>query len=129
MAGDEPGAGMTAPQAGEIVDLAALIEEHAYITSVDVCGFCGDSECDGIGCIACIDPDLAGGGDNWHYDRMENLHDLLRQGQAWRVMQTLRCAGADPLDALVLAASSLAGANNQRPWPPADGEHYGRSNP
>lgn len=99
------------------VDLEALADEYAYITSVDICCFCGDSECDGIGCIAGIDPDAAGAGDNWHYKRLDELHSLLRQGQAWRVMQTLRTAGADPMDALVVAASALANANNQRAWP------------
>lgn len=102
----------------ESVDLAALADEHAYITSVDVCCFCGDSECDGIGCIASIDPNEAGAGDDWQYERMERLHRLLRQGQAWDAMQALRLAGADPLDALVVAASSLASASNQAPWPP-----------
>lgn len=102
--------------------LAALADEHAYITSVDTCCFCSDGECDGIGCIASIDVERAGGGDPVHLESLENLHELLRQGQAWRVMQTLRMAGAEPLDALVVAAAALENANNQ--WPPyfTDGE-------
>lgn len=97
--------------AGECVDLSALADEHAYITSVDVCCHCGDSECDGIGCITAIDPDRVE-----DHEALEDLHELLRQGQAWRVMQTIRLAGADPLDALVLAAAELERASNV--WPP-----------
>lgn len=50
----------------KILDVAARVdalrEEHSYITSVDGCCFCGDCECDGVGCIASIDPDAAGAG-------------------------------------------------------------------
>lgn len=91
-------------------DLDVLREEHCYITSVDGCCHCGDCECDGIGCIANLDPD-----DNSDYEAMENLHELLRQGQAWRVMRTLIQAGASLLDAYALSAGELARASNQAP--------------
>lgn len=93
--------------------LDALRDEHCYITSVDVCCHCGDCECDGIGCIAGIDPDAAGAGDGDHYERLENLHQTMRDGQAWRVMQALLEAGEQPLVALMLAQEALAVANNQ----------------
>lgn len=88
--------------------LDALREEHCYITSVDGCCHCGDCECDGIGCIAGIDPD-----DGEDYDALENLHTLLREGQAWRVMQAILQAGEQPIVALMLTHEALAYANNQ----------------
>lgn len=47
--------------------------------SVDVCGWCGDSECDGIGCIALLDPN-----DERDHEAIEQLHAWLRRG---RVME------------------------------------------
>ena len=44
--------------------------------SVDVCGWCGDSECDGIGCIASLDPNDAA-----DHEAIEQLHCWLRRGQ------------------------------------------------
>jgi len=43
--------------------------------SIDVCAWCGDSECDGIGCIAGLDPER-------EEDRevIENLQDHIRAG-------------------------------------------------
>lgn len=47
-----------------------------YCPSVDVCGWCGDSECDGIGCIASLDPD-----NPQDSEAIEQLHNWLRRGQ------------------------------------------------
>jgi hypothetical protein len=44
--------------------------------SIDVCAWCGDSECDGIGCIASLDPDT-----DADHEAIEQLHDWLRRGQ------------------------------------------------
>ena len=51
-------------------------DNELYCPSVDVCGWCGDSECDGIGCIASLDPD-----NEEHRDEIERLHGWLRRGQ------------------------------------------------
>lgn len=51
-------------------------DEH-MIPSVDVCAFCADGECDGIGCIASLDPD-----NPEDHDTIELLHTLLRAGAA-----------------------------------------------
>lgn len=32
-------------------------DNELWCPSVDVCAFCGDSECDGLGCITDLDPD------------------------------------------------------------------------
>lgn len=85
----------------------ALRDEHAHVTSCDGCCHCGDGECDGIGCIAVLDPD-----DERDHDAIDNLHALLREGQAWRVMRAVIEAGADPTAALLLAEEALAHANN-----------------
>lgn len=50
--------------------------------SVDVCAWCGDSECDGIGCIASLDPN-----DVDHHPQIEQLHDWLRRGQLHAQME------------------------------------------
>lgn len=44
--------------------------------SIDVCAWCGASECDGIACIASLDPD-----DPADRDRIKDLHNYLRRGQ------------------------------------------------
>ena len=44
--------------------------------SVDVCAWCSDSECDGIGCIASLDPN-----DDCDHDAIDKLHAWLRRGQ------------------------------------------------
>lgn len=49
-----------------------------YIPSVDVCSWCTDSECDGIGCIANLDPNNPA-----DHDRIDELHATLRAGQAF----------------------------------------------
>lgn len=43
-----------------LTDLASGPPEYPHelwCPSVDVCAFCSDSECDGIGCVAALDPD------------------------------------------------------------------------
>lgn len=48
-------------------------DDDIYCPSVDVCAWCSDSECDGIGCIASIDP-------NDDIAQFERLHATLRAG-------------------------------------------------
>ncbi len=47
-----------------------------YCPSSEVCGWCGDSECDGIGCIASLDPN-----DINDHGEIEQLHATLRAGR------------------------------------------------
>lgn len=47
-----------------------------YCPSVDVCAWCGDMECDGIGCIAALDPDNPD-----DEAAINTLHSWLRRGQ------------------------------------------------
>lgn len=47
-----------------------------FCPSIDVCGWCGDSECDGIGCIASLDPDNPADG-----EAIEDLQAILRAGR------------------------------------------------
>lgn len=102
-----PTSGESARRYPEFHDhIAALMDEHAHITSVDVCGHCGDSECDGVGCIAAFDP-------NADCDDLLDLHDLLRDGQAWRAQQALIEAGQTALGAWMMADEALAIANNR----------------
>ncbi len=44
--------------------------------SIDVCAWCSDSECDGIGCIASLDPD-----DLSDQPAIEQLHAWIRRGR------------------------------------------------
>lgn len=87
--------------------IEALRDEHCYITSTDGCCHCGDGECDGIGCIAALDSD-----DDGDYEAIEQLHSLLREGQAWQAMQRIIEAGEDPFVAWMMADEALAVANN-----------------
>jgi hypothetical protein len=86
------------------------LRKDIYITSVDVCAHCGDSECDGIGCIASFDPD---GGDD--FAAIEALHQTLRDGQAWQAMKRVVAAGETLTIAHALAADALAYAEGRRP--------------
>lgn len=52
--------------------------DDLLVPPVDVCAFCNDSECDGIGCIAVLDPN-----DESDHPEIERLHGLLRAGHAW----------------------------------------------
>lgn len=52
------------------------MNDEMYCPSVDVCGWCGDSECDGIGCIASLDPE-----NQDDYEAICRLHAWLRRGQ------------------------------------------------
>lgn len=88
-------------------ELEALSDEHCYIKCVDSCCHCGDQECDGISCIASLDPD-----DDDDLEAIEDLHAMLRDGQAWRAMQRVIDAGEQPLVAWMLANDALANANN-----------------
>lgn len=83
--------------AGERVD-----PEEAYIPSVDVCAFCGDSECDGLGCLVNLDPN-----DLRDQRQLERLHDLLRFGRAWEVMRTVLREGDPAADAIYRADAAL----------------------
>ena len=44
--------------------------------SIDVCAWCTDSECDGIGCIATLDPDNPA-----DQPAIEQLHAWIRRGR------------------------------------------------
>lgn len=99
---------MSAANAGGYAErLDALRDQYGYITSVDGCCHCGDCECDGIGCIAKLDPES-----DDDYEAIENLHTLLREGQAWRAMQAFIDEGEQALAAFLLADEALATANN-----------------
>jgi len=52
--------------------------------STDVCGFCGDQECDGISCIANLDPE-----DHDDFEAINMLHRWLRRG---RLLEQLEAA-------------------------------------
>lgn len=52
--------------------------DEPWVPSVDICAFCTDSECDGIACIASLDPD-----NDEDHDAINELHDLIRKGRAW----------------------------------------------
>lgn len=58
-----------------------------HCPSNDVCGWCGDNECDGIGCIASLDPDNPD-----HHEAIDQLHAWLRRG---RLMEQFECVLAD----------------------------------
>lgn len=79
-----------------------------WIKCVDACCHCGDIECDGIGCIANLDPD-----DEADHPAIEELHALLREGQAWRFLVAQQKAGLDAESAYKHARWLLASANNQ----------------
>lgn len=53
--------------------------EELHCPSTDVCAWCGDSECDGIGCIAALNPEHEP-----DHDAIEELHSLLRAGRVYR---------------------------------------------
>jgi hypothetical protein len=46
-----------------------------FCPSIDVCAFCGDSECDGIACVAGLDPNNAS-----DQEEIEKLQNMLRAG-------------------------------------------------
>jgi len=56
--------------------------DEMYCPSVDTCGWCGDSECDGISCIASLNPD-----DEADYEAIERLHGWLRRGQLLELLE------------------------------------------
>lgn len=58
----------------------AVDEGRAVVPDHEVCAFCGDPECDGIGCIACLDPN-----NEADHALIEELHDLIRAGRAWQL--------------------------------------------
>lgn len=63
-------------------DLREELPDDAYLPSVDVCSRCGDCYCDGIACIAELDPDAVD-----DREAVEEVQDLLRLGQAWQIME------------------------------------------
>lgn len=54
-------------------------DNEIYVPSVDVCAWCGDSYCDGVGCIASIDPNT-----NEGEEALGELHACIRAGKVWR---------------------------------------------
>lgn len=65
------------------------MNDELHCPSVDVCAWCGDSECDGIGCIASLDPDNPD-----DLEAIEQLHDWLRRGQLLQQLE-IRLAQAE----------------------------------
>ena len=53
-----------------------FVGEEMSVPSVDVCAYCGDSECDGISCIAGLEPDNPD-----DHETIEELHALIRRGR------------------------------------------------
>jgi hypothetical protein len=51
-------------------------DDELCLPSVDVCAWCSDSECDGIGCIAALDPADPDG-------ELSELHAVIRAGKAF----------------------------------------------
>jgi hypothetical protein len=51
-------------------------EYELHCPSVDVCAWCGDMECNGIGCIASLNPD-----DEADRDAINTLHAEIRRGR------------------------------------------------
>lgn len=79
-----------------------------WIPSTDGCCHCGDCECDGIGCIANLDPD-----DEADHDAIEELHMTLREGRAWQFLLAQMVSGMSADEAYTNALTLLANANNQ----------------
>lgn len=98
------------PSDDKRLDLDALRDEDCYVTSVDVCCHCGDSECDGIGCIASLNPD-----DEDDFAAIESLHQTLREGQAWQAMGRVLAEGGSAATAHRLADNALAYAEGRTP--------------
>ena len=55
--------------------------------STDDCAWCGDSECNGIGCIASLDPNNLD-----DHDSIDRLHAWLRRGQLAMQMERFLAA-------------------------------------
>ena len=51
-------------------------DNELWCPSVDVCAFCGDSECDGLGCIQDLNPD-----DREDQPRIEQIQAWVRLGR------------------------------------------------
>lgn len=54
-------------------------DNEVYCPSVDICAWCEDSECDGIGCIASLDAN-----DEDDQDDIDELHAVIRAGKVQR---------------------------------------------
>lgn len=50
--------------------------EIIYCPSVDICAWCTDCECDGIGCITSLDPN-----DSDDHGAIDHLHAVIRAGK------------------------------------------------
>lgn len=53
-------------------------DNEIYCPSVDVCAWCTDVYCDGVGCIASLDPN-----DPADQDQIGRLHATIRAGLIW----------------------------------------------
>lgn len=62
-------------------------DRELYGPSIDVCAFCGDCECDGIACIAHLDPD-----DEAHHPAIERLHAWIRRGRHFEQVERVLAA-------------------------------------
>lgn len=56
----------------------AADDGEIYVPTADVCAWCGDIYCDGIGCIAAIDLD-----DPDQHAALDELHRTIRAGKVW----------------------------------------------
>lgn len=59
-----------------------VLPDDVWLPSVDVCAHCADVYCDGVACIADLDPDNVD-----DQEALNELHDIIRLGQAWRIAQ------------------------------------------
>lgn len=57
-------------------------DRSLYGPSVDVCAWCADCECDGIGCIASLDSD-----DEQDHPAIEQLHAWIRRGRYMEMVE------------------------------------------
>lgn len=116
-------------------DSREQVPDDADIPSVDVCGRCGDPYCDGIACIAELDPDARD-----DREAVEEVQDLIRLGRAWQIMErhglpaAVRALGhagyATPLRSAAGGAELIA-AERQRQvtaegWTPEHDDEHGQ---
>jgi hypothetical protein len=60
--------------------MTAPDDDLCWMPSIDVCAICSDSECDGVGCYAGLDPD-----NPEDQETIERVQALVRAGRALAV--------------------------------------------
>ena len=84
-------AGVTEAELAVLAGVTAVeLPDDAHIPSVDVCAWCGDSECGGDGHwseLERLSPE--------DQATLEELHSLLRAGKAWRIAQQYGMVAAE----------------------------------